>query len=75
MTKDEVFRILSKLGFQLGVSPNLIINRLLDDHDLGNAMAAGIDISSLRASIAVWRDNGFCDYAHGKTEPMQTPLM
>ena len=70
MTRDEVFRILSKLGFALGVSPNLIITRLLDDNDLTNAMIAGLDISSLRASIAVWRDNGFCDYAHGKTVPM-----
>jgi hypothetical protein len=75
MTKDECKKILSKLGFDLGVSPNLIATRLLGDQDKVDMMAGEIPIVSLRANIEVWRDNGMCDYAHGFREPMKTPIL
>lgn len=73
MTKDECKKILSKLGFDLGVSPNLIATRLLSDHDKVDMQEGVIPIASLRANIEAWRDNGMCDYANGLREPMKGP--
>jgi hypothetical protein len=70
-TVDECKKILSKLGMQLGVSPNLITTRLLDDHDKANMMTGDLSIDALCASIAAWKDNGFPDYAHGKRETLE----
>ena len=73
MTKEECKRILSKLGFELGVSPSLIATRLMNEKDKVDMMEGVISIASLRANVEVWRDNGMPDYAHGLTEPMKTP--
>lgn len=72
LTKEECKKILSMLGFELGISPNLITTRLLSDNDKVDMLDGLIPIVSLRANIEVWRDNGLPDYAHGLTEPMKT---
>jgi len=68
MTKDECKKILSKIGFKLGVSPNLIRFRLLSDNDKVDMLNGLIPIVELEANTKVWRDNGMPDYAHGKLE-------
>jgi hypothetical protein len=67
-TADECKKIISKLGFKLGVSPNLIATRLLSDDDKGDMMEGNTEISSLEAAVEVWRDNGMPNYAFGRTE-------
>jgi hypothetical protein len=68
-TEQECKRILSKLGFKLGVSPKLIATRLLDDNDKQDMLEGVLTIVELEACIAVWQANGMPDYAHGLTEP------
>jgi hypothetical protein len=60
-TEKECKKILSRLGFELGVSPNLIATRLLDDNDKVDMQEGLITIESLRSNIEVWRDNGMPD--------------
>jgi hypothetical protein len=67
-TADECKKIISKLGFKLEVSPNLIATRLLSDDDKGDMMEGNLEISSLEAAVEVWRDNGMPNYASGRTE-------
>ncbi len=67
-TKEECKKILSKVGFKLGVSPNLIATRLLSDNDKKDMLEGDLSIVSLEEAVEVWRDNGMPDYAHGKTE-------
>jgi hypothetical protein len=66
LTEKECKKILFNLGIELGVSPNLISTRLLDDYDKSNMMTVDFSIESLRAHIEVWRDSGMPDYANGK---------
>jgi hypothetical protein len=70
LTKEECKKILSRLGFKLGVSPRLISERLLSDQDKIDMLDGNFEISSLEASVEVWRDNGMPDYAHGMTEQL-----
>lgn len=72
LTKDECKKLLSKLGFKLGVSPSHIATRLLDDNDKRDILEGLVNIASLKKAVEVWRDRGMCDYAHGKTEPYAT---
>ena len=66
LTENECKKILFKLGIELGVSPNLISTRLLDDQDKVDMMAGDLTIDSLRAHTEVWRDQGMPDYANAK---------
>ena len=72
LTKEECKKILSRIGFKLGVSPNLIATRLLNDCDKMDMMEGKTEISSLEQMVKVWCDNGMPDYAHGKTESYET---
>lgn len=73
-TQEECKKILFKIGIELGVSPNLIATRLLDDIDKVSMRGGGLPIDSLRAHVEVWRDSGMPDYAHGKFEPMSNEI-
>jgi hypothetical protein len=66
-TKYECQRMMSKIGFKLGVSPRLISERLLDDLDKSNMMAGEISIALLEDHTVAFMESGFPDYAHGKT--------
>lgn len=70
LTKDECKKILSKIGFKLGVSPKLIATRLLDDLDKVDMLRGDLPIASLECHIGAWVENRMPDYAHGLTEPM-----
>jgi hypothetical protein len=72
LTKEECKKILSKVGFKLGVSPSLITTRLLSDEDKLSMLDGHLTISSLEAAVEVWKDNGMPDYAHGNTERYET---
>lgn len=67
-TKEECKKIISSLGFKLGVSPNLIATRLLSEEDKLDMLAGDLPIVALECHIGVWMDNGMPDYAHGKTD-------
>ncbi|HEY2811787.1 MAG TPA: hypothetical protein VGJ00_10425 [Rhabdochlamydiaceae bacterium] len=73
-TKEECKKILFNLGIELGVSPNLVVTRLLSDQDKVDMLAGYLPIESLRAHVEVWRDSGMPDYAHGKFEPMSNEI-
>jgi hypothetical protein len=65
---EECKRILSKIGFKLGVAPNLISMRLLSDEDKKDMLEGLLEIDELEASVEVWRHNGMPDYAQGSLE-------
>lgn len=71
MTKEECKKILSMIGFKLGVSPNLISARLLSDDDKIYMLDGIISIVELESSVEAWRNNGMPDYAHGKRETLE----
>lgn len=66
LNKDECKKILSRLGFELGVSPKLVALHLLSDLDKSDMMEGDLPIASLRAHIEVWRDNEMPDYVQNK---------
>lgn len=70
-SRDECKKILSKLGFKLGVSPSLIATRLLSEDDKQDMVNGDLPLDALECHIKVWKDNGMPDYAHGKTDPME----
>ncbi len=71
LTKEDCKKMLSKVGFKLGVSPNLIATRLLSDEDKQDMLEGILTLDALAASVEVWRDMGMPDYAHNKTEPYE----
>ncbi len=73
MTRQECKKILSVLGFELGVSPKLITERLLSDNDKVDMMDGVIPIASLRANIEVWVGNGMPDYVSLNSNAKKTP--
>jgi hypothetical protein len=68
-TEDECKKILSKIGFKLGVSPKLISTRLLSKEDKRDMLNGELSVETLIAHVKVWRDNKMPDYANGKFEP------
>ena len=68
-TKEECQRIISKIGFELGVSPNLIATRLLSADDKADMMNGLIPIDALMTGVKCWMDAGMPDYANGRTSP------
>lgn len=68
LTTNECKRILSKLGFKLGVSPALVATRLLSDEDKQDMQNGDLTIESLECAIKSWMFNGMPDYANGLTE-------
>jgi hypothetical protein len=70
-TKEECKKILSKLGFKLGVSPALIATRLLSEDDKQDMVNGDLPLESLECAIKTWMHNGMPDYAHGLTDPME----
>lgn len=67
-TKDECKKILSKLGFKLGVSPKLIATRLLSEEDKADMLNGNLDLNSLESHIKIWIANRMPNYACGTCE-------
>lgn len=72
LTKEECKKILGRIGFKLGVSPNLIATRLLTDQDKLSMLEGELSIASLEESVKVWMANGMPDYAHGSSESYES---
>lgn len=68
-TVEECKRMISKLGFELGVSPRLITTRLLDAKDKKDLVCGLLPVESLREGVKLWLKNEMPDYAHGQTQP------
>lgn len=68
-TREECKRVLSKLGFKLGVSPSLIATRLLSEDDKQDMLNGDLPIEALECAVMLWKDAGMPDYAHGLTDP------
>lgn len=64
LTKQDCKKMLSSIGFKLGVSPRLISERLLSDRDKLDMMQGLISFASLEASVELWRDNCMPDYVY-----------
>lgn len=62
LTTDECKKILSKLGFKLGVSPKLIASRLLSDQDKNDMRIGELPIEALKCHIEAWMASGMPDY-------------
>lgn len=67
LTKDQCRKILFNLGIKFGVSPKLISERLLSPEDKEDMLNGIVPINALEAYVAVWKENGMPDYAHGLT--------
>lgn len=68
LTTDECKKILFKVGIKFGVSPKLISERLLSDHDKGDMIQGVMPIAFLEAAVMAWQDAGMPAYADGQTE-------
>ena len=68
-TRDECKRILSRIGFKLGVSPALISTRLLSEDDKKDMLEGNLPIDSLELHVKLWIEAGMPDYAHGDDKP------
>lgn len=71
LSDTECKKILSKLGFKLGVSPKLIATRLLSDEDKEDMRNGEVPIESLELHIELWMKAGMPDYAHGNDKPLK----
>ena len=67
-SKDECKKILSKLGFKLGVSPKLIATRLLSEYDKTDMLHGNLDLDSLELHVKIWVANKMPNYAYGTCE-------
>lgn len=54
--------MLFQIGIRLGVSPNLISNRLLSADDKNDMLNGVLKVDELEAHVRVWRDSGLPDY-------------
>lgn len=67
MTTQECKRLLSKLGFAIGVSPSLISERLLSKEDKHAMLNDEISEETLMVAIQAWVNAGMPNYANGDT--------
>ena len=72
-TRDECKRILSKLGFKHGVSPNIISTHLLSKDDKNDMLNGQISIDELDCHIKIWVKNGCPDYCVSERAPEKPP--
>lgn len=70
LTTQECKRLLSKLGWKLGVSPKLIAERLLSEDDKSDLRRGALPNDALECHITAWIDSGLADYAHGNPTPL-----
>lgn len=70
-TKEECQKIISNMGWLLGVSPKLIATRLLSEADKTDMLNGDLTSEQLECAVTVWKRYGMPDYAHGHTEPMK----
>jgi hypothetical protein len=57
--------MLFRIGIKLGVSPNLISNRLLSLDDKNDMLSGELKDHELELHVQVWKDAGMPDYKNG----------
>jgi hypothetical protein len=62
-TKEECKRILSKIGFKLGVSPALISTRLLSKEDKEDMLKGELSVEILQEHVKIWLEDGMQNYS------------
>jgi hypothetical protein len=67
---ESVRKIISKLGWKHGVSPNLLFSRLLSEEDVESIELGDIPAEAIDQAVGAWIFAGKPDYAHGSTERM-----
>ena len=60
-TEQECKKILSKIGFKLGVSPSLISTKLLNKQDKQAMLNGEISEDILELFVSVWKSTGMHD--------------
>jgi hypothetical protein len=69
LSAEDCKKVISKLGFELGVSPRLVISRLLSEEDKVDMKGGCLPIEALRCHIEVWMGNDMPDYVKGHEAP------
>lgn len=70
LSDEECKDIIRRLGKRLGVEPRLITTRLMSEDDKQDMRDGNLPVKSLECHVKVWKQNGMCDYAHGKDIPL-----
>lgn len=70
-TPEECKRIIGKLGMKYGVSPKLIIDRLLSADDKKEMISGLLTIEVLEIAMQVWIKAKFPNYAKGETTAIE----
>lgn len=68
-TNDECKKIIRKLSWKFGVSPNAITTTFLSADDKLDMINGDLAEKDLESAITVWIHNGMPDVAHGSIEP------
>lgn len=70
LTDSECKDIIRRLAKRHGVQARLIVTRLMSEEDKQDMREGNLPAKALDCHIKVWKENGMCDYAHGKTVPL-----
>ena len=71
LTDKACKAIIIQVAKKLNVEAKLITTRLMDEQDKEDMRNGLISIEALECHVAVWKQNGLCDYAHGKDTPLR----
>lgn len=66
LTIDECRKMISKVAWEIGVSPKLISTRLLSNEDKKDMINGDLPYDSLLCHAKVWKEQGLRDCASGK---------
>lgn len=71
LTDKACKAIIIRVAKKLNVEAKLITTRLMDEQDKEDMRNGLISIEALECHVAVWKQNGLCDYAHGENTPLR----
>lgn len=70
LTDSECKDIIRRLAKRHDVEARLVTTRLMSEEDKQDMREGNLSAKALDCHIKVWKENGMCDYAHGKTIPL-----
>lgn len=71
-TEEQCKKILSKIGFEIGISPKLISTRLLSKEDKDDMLSGELTKEIIIVHVRVWITNKMPDYTNGKFAPYKS---
>jgi hypothetical protein len=71
LTDSECKDIIRRLAKIHDVEARLIVTRLMSEDDKQDMREGNLPVKSLDCHVKIWKQNGMCDYAHGKTVPLE----